>query len=75
MQPSDFTFAMLAKAVAAAGGSVHVSAQDLLRMNAGYEIDMKDDGQGGQILTLVDRKGTAPFQEIERRARRSESER
>jgi hypothetical protein len=55
MEPTDFTFAMLAKAIAAAGGAVHITAQEILRMNAAYAIDMKDDGYGGQILTLVER--------------------
>ncbi len=57
MQPNDFTFAFLAKAVADAGGKVYVSAQDILRFNAGYEVLMTDDGVGGQILTLVERSG------------------
>lgn len=72
MQANDFTFAMLAKAVAAAGGSVHVTAQDLMRMNAGYLIDMKDDGQGGQILTLAERQDTAGLDEILARAHQDE---
>lgn len=58
MQPSDFTFAMLAKAIAAAGGSVHVTASDLLSLNTGYMIDLTDDGRGGQILTLSERHDT-----------------
>lgn len=72
MQPNDFTFAMLAKAVAAAGGSVHVTAQDLLRMNAGYHINMRDDGQGGQILTLAERQDTAGLDEVLARAQQDE---
>lgn len=56
MQPDDFTFAFLAKAVADAGGRVHITAADLLRMNNGYMVEMEDDGRGGQILTLKERK-------------------
>lgn len=57
MNLDDYTFAFLAKAIAAAGGSVHVTALDILRFNSAYMVDAKDDGNGGQILTLVARPG------------------
>lgn len=60
MTPSDFTFSMLAAAVKAAGGTVHVSATDLLMLNAASQIQMQDDGRGGQILTLIPRTDTNP---------------
>ena len=55
MQPDDFTFSMLAKAIAMAGGSIHITAAELLGLNARKQITMKDDGAGGQILTLIDK--------------------
>lgn len=75
MRLDDYTFAMLAKAVATAGGSVHVTASDILRLNAGFVVDIRDDGKGGQILTLVERAGVAGIEEIQRRAAVRESER
>jgi hypothetical protein len=56
MEPTDFTFAMLAKAVADAGGRVHVSGADLIRMNNGYLIELDYDKKGGVFLTLAERK-------------------
>lgn len=60
MEANDFTFSMLAAAVAAAGGSVRVTASQLVRMNSAYRVEMTDDGEGGQILTLVERTDTYP---------------
>ena len=57
MSPDDYTFAFLAKAIAAAGGSVHVTALDILRFNSTYMVEMQDDGKGGHILTLAPRPG------------------
>lgn len=51
----DFTFAMLAKAIASAGGRVHLTALDLLRYNHAYMVRIDSDGKGGVLLTLEER--------------------
>jgi len=62
VQPvEDYTFAFLATAVAAAGGRVHITASDLIRMTNGFMLEMDSDGKGGTFLTLVERKPLSPI--------------
>lgn len=58
MLPDDFTFAMLAAAVRAAGGRVHIPAREILMENAASMVDVTPDGAGGVTLSLHDRPNT-----------------
>lgn len=63
MQPDDFTFSMLARAIQDAGGRVHVPCADVVRLNSSALINLEPDGQGGVYLTISDRNDTCPLDE------------
>ena len=58
MQPNDFTFSMLAAAIAAAGGRVVVTRREILRRNSEELVDITPAPDGGIILTLARRPDT-----------------
>jgi hypothetical protein len=73
MIANEFSYALLAAAVKAAGGTVTVSHREFLQLQAESQLDIRNEPVGGYTLTLQQRPGVTCLDEILLRAHQDEA--